>query len=89
MMSQNISRRQKLDAVNLVAQGDVRQTVVNSTGLSHSTIYRAIKNQRVHGNIDAPRKKTGRKPKISQPIIDVLSLSSSMIVYCVRSYFIL
>jgi hypothetical protein len=85
MPSQNISRRQKLDALNLVAQGSSRQDVVDSTGLSHSTLYRTIKKQRVYGNIDAPHKKTGRKPKISQPIIDVPSFQHSLIAYYIRS----
>ena len=85
MPGQNISRRQKLDALNLVAQGSPRQEVVDSTGLSHSTLYRTIKKQRVYGSIDAPHKKTGRKPKISQPIIDVLSFQHYLIAYCLRS----
>jgi DNA invertase Pin-like site-specific DNA recombinase len=51
MTSQTIDRRIKLDAVGLVAQGNSRQAVVDSTGLSHSTIYRAIRNQRIHGEL--------------------------------------
>ena len=75
-MSQTIPRRQKLNAVSLVTQGQPRQDVVDSTGISLSTIYRATKNQRVHGDIEAPHKKSGRKPKMSQSIIDVLTSST-------------
>jgi len=71
MTSQLIPRRRKLDAVNLVAQGELREAITRATDLSLSTIYRAVRNQRVHGDIEPPRKKTGRKPKITQPIIDV------------------
>jgi hypothetical protein len=66
MTSQSISHQQKLDAVGLVMQSTSREVVVESTGLSHSTIYRAIRNQRAHGDIEASYKKPDRKLKISQ-----------------------
>jgi len=44
-------------------QGASREVVVESTGLSHSTIYRAIRNQRAHGEYRGSTQETRLKTK--------------------------
>lgn len=73
-----VSRRKKLDAVNLYVAGDTRKEAARLTNMSVSTLDRAKKKQQMHGDIEGGKKKRGRKPLITPEIFNV-SLNSSML----------
>jgi hypothetical protein len=71
MTCQNISRRQKLDSLNLLAQGRQIKDVVHTVGISESTIWRAKRKQCTYGDIEGGRKKNGRRAKYTPETINV------------------
>jgi|SRR5271169_1304046 len=73
MVIQKVSRRQKLDSLNLLAQGYQRKEVALTLHISESTIGRAKRRQRVHGDIEGGKKKVGRRAKFTPETINVHS----------------
>jgi hypothetical protein len=70
-MPESISRREKLDALTLVARGQTRAHVARLTHLSVSTIQRAKRKQRLFGDIEGGKKKRGRRAIFTPEIINV------------------
>jgi transposase len=68
-----VSRRKKLEALALCAEGRKQEDVAYEVGISISTIKRSKKKQRLHGDIEGGRKKQGRKPTLTADIINVSS----------------
>jgi hypothetical protein len=66
-----VSRREKLDALTLVAKGHTIAHVACLTHMSVSTIVRAKRKQRLWGDIEGGRKKMGRRPIFTSEIINV------------------
>jgi hypothetical protein len=70
-MSETVSRREKLDALALLAKG---HTIAHTATLIHcsvSTIQRAKRKQRLYGDIEGGKKKMGRRATFTPEIINV------------------
>lgn len=70
-MPETIPRRVKLDALTLVAAGHTRDHVSCLMHISKPTIARAKRKQRLYGDIEGGKKKSGRKEKFTPEIINV------------------
>jgi hypothetical protein len=66
-----VSRRKKLSALNMCAQGEKQKDVAYSMGVSTRTIQRAKKNLRLYGDIEGGRQKQGPKAVMTPDIINV------------------
>lgn len=71
-MPEKISRRKKLDALTLMASGHTREHAAHLTQISKSTLARAKRRQRLHGDIEGGKKKRGRRAKFTPEIINVI-----------------
>jgi len=71
-----VSRRKKLEALALCAEGRKQIDAAYEVGISMSTIKRSKKKQRLYGDIEGGRKKQGRKPTMTADIINVSSFLS-------------
>jgi len=70
-----VSRRKKLDALNLVARGQKLDEVANSISISKATIKRAKRKQQLYGDIEGGKRKRGPKALFTPAIINVSSIS--------------
>jgi Helix-turn-helix domain len=77
-MPETIPRREKLDALTLVAKGHTRAHVARLMHLSVSTIQRAKRKQRLYGDIEGGKKKMGRRAIFTPEIINVTTSFSSL-----------
>lgn len=64
-MPEKISRRKKLDALTLVSSGHTREHVARLMQISKSTLARAKRRQRLYGDIEGGKKKSGRRAKFT------------------------
>jgi transposase len=71
-MPEKVPRRQKLDALTLVAAGHTRSQAASLMHISKSTIARAKRKQRLHGDIEGGTKKRGRRAKFTPEILNVI-----------------
>ena len=78
MMPEKVSRREKLDALTLVAAGHTRDNAARLMHISKSTIARTKRKQRLHGDIEGGTKKRGRRAKFTGQIINVIPHFLSM-----------
>jgi len=76
-MPKKRSRRDKLDALSLVAAGHTRAHVACLTYVSVSTIQRSKRKQKLYGDIEGGGKKRGPRAKFTPGIINVTYLLSS------------
>jgi hypothetical protein len=70
-MPKSIPRRDKLDALTLVARGHTRAHTASLMHCSVPTIQRAKRKQRLYGDIEGGKKKMGRRPTYTPEIINV------------------
>jgi len=73
-MPEKLARRVKLDALTLVAAGHTRAQAACLMHISTRTITRAKKKQRLYGDIEGGKEKTGRRPKFTVEIINVIHI---------------
>jgi transposase len=73
-----VSRRKKLDALNLVAQGQKLDEVANSIGISKAIIKRAKRKQQLYGDIEGGKRKRGPKALFTPEIINISPISISL-----------
>jgi len=71
-MPEKIARRIKLDALTLVAAGHSKAQAAHLMHISKPTISRAKMKQRLYGDIEGGKMKTGRRPKFTPEIIHIL-----------------
>jgi len=70
-MPETIARRVKLDALTLVAAGHTRAHVAGLMHISKRTITHAKRKQRLYGDIEGGKKKSGKRAKFTPEIINV------------------
>jgi transposase len=75
-----VSRRTKLDAVNAYFQGNAEGPVAHSLSISVSTLQRAKRKLRDHGDVEGGKKKAGPKPKLSPGMLNVNSFLMMLIL---------
>ena len=71
-MPAKVSRYKKLDALTLVASGHTRKHAARLTHISQSTLARAKRKQRLHGDIEGGQGKRGLRAKFTPEIINVI-----------------
>src|ERR1700686_3401948 len=71
-MPPNVSRDIKHQALIMSAEGHSQPYIAHSLGISEPTIKRAKKKSAEHGDIEGGCKKSGRKPKISMLMEEVI-----------------
>jgi len=67
-----VSRRQKLNALDLCARGEKQADVAYELGISVATIKRANRKLNTFGDIEGGRRKSGRKPVMTPDLINVI-----------------
>jgi transposase len=72
-MPPNVARDIKHQALILSSEGHSQPYIAHSLGISESTVKRAKKNSAEHGDIEGGTKKSGRKPKFSMLMEEVIS----------------
>jgi transposase-like protein len=73
-MPPKISRDVKLDAVEMRAKGEKMDDVTDALGCSSSTVRRARRYLRQHGDVERKPKKSGPKSKLTPEMEDVFCL---------------
>jgi len=72
-MFEKVSRKTKLEALKLEAEGATQTEIATKLGISESTIRRAKSNQRRYGDIERLSKKRGPQGKITPGARDVIT----------------
>jgi uncharacterized protein (DUF2345 family) len=75
-----ISRESKHDALALFAEAATLEHTADVYKMSRRTLTRARRNQRVHGDIEAPKQKPGPKPKFNETMLQVRSRASVALI---------
>jgi len=72
-MPTKVSRRNKPDALTLVASGLTREHAAGLTHISVSTVGRSKRKLKLHGDIEGGKKKRGPRAKFTPEIINVIA----------------
>jgi hypothetical protein len=78
-----ISRDNQHEALALCAEGATLQHATNVYGMSERTLRRAKQNQRMCGNIEAPKRKLGPKPRLNPTMQQVFNTPALIILIIV------
>jgi transposase len=66
-----LSRRTKLDSLNLCDEGFKQEDAAKILGIGDRTIRKVKRKQRLYGDIEGGVKKRGPKPKLTEELIQV------------------
>jgi transposase len=66
-----LSRRTKLDSLNLCDEGFTQKETAKMLGIGDRTIRKVKRKQRLFGDIEGGGKKRGPKPKLTEELIQV------------------